>query len=75
MSAETVLLKSARFSLRHHKVVQGVITGLEWLSTNADQSHYAVTLGSRLALLSRSRRCAIYQNVTVPELVEQILRS
>ncbi|WP_149330609.1 type VI secretion system tip protein VgrG [Citrobacter braakii] len=75
VSAETVLLKSARFSLRHYKVLQGVITKLEWLSTNADQSHYAVTLGSRLALLSRSRRCAIYQNVTVPELVAQILRS
>ncbi len=74
VSAETVLLKFARFSLRNHKVVQGVITGLEWLSTNADQSHYAVTLASRLALLSRSRRCAIYQNVSVPELVEQILR-
>ncbi|WP_373226617.1 type VI secretion system Vgr family protein [Enterobacter cloacae complex sp. ESBL7] len=75
VDAQAVLLKSASFSLRHHKVVQGVITGLEWLSTNADQSHYAVTLGSRLALLSRSRRCAIYQNVTVPELVAQILRS
>ncbi|MDU3301400.1 MAG: type VI secretion system tip protein VgrG, partial [Enterobacter ludwigii] len=75
VDAQAVLLKSASFSLRHHKVVQGVITKLEWLSTNADQSHYAVTLGSRLALLSRSRRCAIYQNVTVPELVAQILRS
>lgn len=74
VSAETVLLKFARFSLRNHKVVQGIITGLEWLSTNADQSHYAVTLASRLALLSRSRRCAIYQNVAVPELVGQILR-
>ncbi|EKS6645468.1 type VI secretion system tip protein VgrG [Enterobacter hormaechei] len=75
VSAGSVLLKPACFSLRHHKVVQGVITGLELLSTNADQSHYAVTLESRLTLLSRSRRCAIYQNVAVPELVAQILRS
>ncbi|MDU3303761.1 MAG: type VI secretion system tip protein VgrG, partial [Enterobacter ludwigii] len=75
VNTQAVLLKSACFSLHPHKVVQGVITELEWLSTNADQSHYAVTLESRLALLSRSRRCAIYQNVTVPELVAQILRS
>ncbi len=37
------------------------------------QSHYAVTLESRLALLSRTRRCALYQNLSVPEVVEQRL--
>lgn len=72
---EDVLLKYARFTMRDCKVVHGIITGLEWLSTSADQSHYAITLESRLALLSRSRRCAIYQNLSVPEVVEQVLRS
>lgn len=60
--------------MRDCKVVHGIITGLEWLSSTVDQSHYAVTLESRLALLSRSRRCAIYQNLSVPEVVEQVLR-
>lgn len=34
-----------------------------------------MTLSSRLALLAHTRRCAVYQNVSVPELVEQILRA
>ncbi|UDJ85224.1 type VI secretion system Vgr family protein [Kosakonia oryzae] len=72
---EDVLLKYASFHMQGCKVVHGIITGLEWLSTSADQSHYAVTLESRLALLSRSRRCAIYQNLSVPEVVAQVLRS
>jgi type VI secretion system secreted protein VgrG len=75
ISPEQALMKYASFSMRDNKVVHGIITRLEWLSTNADESHYAVTLESRLALLSRSRRCAVYQNLSVPEVVEQVLRS
>ncbi|AFJ48669.1 type VI secretion system Vgr family protein [Shimwellia blattae] len=74
VQGEDVLLKYASFSMRGCKVVHGIITGLEWLSSTADQLHYAVTLESRLALLSCSRRCAIYQNLSVPEVVEQVLR-
>ncbi|MFY0503307.1 type VI secretion system Vgr family protein, partial [Enterobacter cloacae complex sp. YD19/O97A5] len=40
----------------------------------ADQSHYQVELSSRLALLSRTRQCRIFQNQSVPEVVEQVLR-
>ncbi|WP_114195739.1 type VI secretion system Vgr family protein [Edaphovirga cremea] len=72
---EQVLMKYASFTMRDSKVVHGVITRLEWLSTNTDESHYSVTLESRLALLSRSRRCTIYQNLSVPEVVEQVLRA
>ncbi|WP_350307940.1 contractile injection system protein, VgrG/Pvc8 family, partial [Photorhabdus viridis] len=43
-------------------------------STSRDESHYAVTLEPRLALLSRSRQFAIYQKMSVPEIVEKILR-
>ncbi|MEW4474263.1 contractile injection system protein, VgrG/Pvc8 family [Klebsiella pneumoniae] len=75
VQGEDVLLKYASFHMQGCKAVHGIITGLEWLSTSADQSHYAVTLQSRLALLSRSRRCAIYQNLSVPEVVAQVLRS
>jgi len=70
-----VLLKYASFHMRCSKVVHGIISGFQWLATSADQSHYAVTLESRLALLSRARRCAIYQHLSVPEVVEQVLRS
>ncbi|EKC5749144.1 type VI secretion system tip protein VgrG [Cronobacter sakazakii] len=72
---EDALMKYARFDMNGLKTIYGVITRLEWLSTNADQSHYAVTLESRLALLSRTRRCAIFQNQSVPEVVEQVLRA
>ncbi|UDQ81978.1 type VI secretion system tip protein VgrG [Erwinia rhapontici] len=56
------------------RVVQGVVTGFERLSTSADQTLYAVTLQPRLALLSRSRHNAIYQHLSVPQIVEKILR-
>jgi type VI secretion system secreted protein VgrG len=75
IAPEQVLMKYASFAMRDSKVVHGIITGLEWLSTNADESHYSVTLESRLALLSRSRRCALYQNLSVPDVVEQVLRA
>ncbi|WP_237723151.1 type VI secretion system Vgr family protein, partial [Cronobacter sakazakii] len=72
---EDALMKYARFDMNGLKTIYGVITRFAWLSTNADQSHYAVTLESRLALLSRTRRCAIFQNQSVPEVVEQVLRA
>ncbi|EKY3090578.1 type VI secretion system Vgr family protein [Cronobacter dublinensis] len=70
-----VLLKYASLSMRSGRVVHGIITGFEWLGTTADQTHYAVTLSSRLSLLNLTRRCAVYQNLSVPELVEQVLRT
>ncbi|MDK1191972.1 type VI secretion system tip protein VgrG [Cronobacter dublinensis] len=70
-----VLLKYASLSMRSGRVVHGIITGFEWLGTTADQTHYAVTLSSRLSLLNLTRRCAVYQNLSVPELVEQVLRA
>ncbi|CAK9886233.1 MAG: Actin cross-linking toxin VgrG1 [Candidatus Erwinia impunctatus] len=75
VAAEDVLLKYATLSMRSGRQVHGVITAFEWLGTTADQSHYSVTLSSRLALLSHTRRCAVFQNLSVPELVEQILRA
>ncbi|ELQ6170710.1 type VI secretion system tip protein VgrG [Cronobacter dublinensis] len=70
-----VLLKYASLSMRSGRVVHGIITGFEWLGTTAGQTHYAVTLTSRLSLLNLTRRCAVYQNLSVPELVEQVLRA
>lgn len=72
---EQLLMKSASLRMRSGKNVHGVITHLKSLSTSADQSHYAITLSSRLALLSYTRKCAIFQNQSVTEVVEQVLRS
>ena len=58
------MLKYATLSMRSGRVVQGVITGFKYLKETADQMHFAVTLSSRLALLSHTRRCAVWQNVS-----------
>lgn len=75
IARQDVMLKYATLSMHSGRVVQGIITGFKHLKETADQTHFAVTLSSRLALLTHSRRCAVYQNVSVPELVEQILRA
>ena len=71
---EQVLMKYATFRMRGGKNVHGMVTSLEWLSTSQDQSHYRLTLSSRLALLGYTRQCAVFQNQSVPEVVEQVLR-
>ncbi len=71
---EEVLMKYASFWMRGGKSVHGMVTRLEWLSTSKDQSHYRLTLSSRLALLGYTRQCAVYQNQSVPEVVERVLR-
>ncbi|EPT7065573.1 type VI secretion system Vgr family protein [Cronobacter turicensis] len=75
LAADDLLLRYGSLSMLSGRVIYGVITRFEWLGTSADQTRYAVTLASRLALLSLTRRCAVYQNLSVPELVEQILRA
>ncbi|HBT4749961.1 TPA: type VI secretion system tip protein VgrG [Klebsiella quasipneumoniae subsp. quasipneumoniae] len=71
---EQVLMKYASFRMRGGKNIHGMVTRLEWLSTSRDQSRYRLTLSSRLALLGYTRQCAVYQNQSVPEVVEQVLR-
>lgn len=50
------------------------MSGLERLGTSKDETRYAVTLEPRLALLDRSHQNAIYQDMSVPQVVEKILR-
>ncbi|EMM6469483.1 type VI secretion system Vgr family protein [Enterobacter cloacae complex sp. IR5428] len=71
---EQVLMKYASFRMRSGKNVHGMVTRLEWLSTSKDQSRYRLTLSSRLALLGYTRQCTVFQNQSVPEVVEQVLR-
>ncbi|MGX9251570.1 type VI secretion system Vgr family protein [Pantoea ananatis] len=56
------------------RVIQGVVSGFERLSTSRDETRYALTLRPRLALLDRSHQNAIYQDMSVPQIVEKILR-
>ncbi|HFO3997478.1 TPA: type VI secretion system Vgr family protein, partial [Escherichia coli] len=74
ISPEEVLMKYASLRMRNGKNVHGIVTRLEWLSTSKDQSHYRLTLSSRLALLEYTRQCAVFLNQSVPEVVEQVLR-
>src|SRR5476649_2524468 len=74
IAPEQVLMKYASLRMRSGKNVHGIITRLEWLSTSADQSHYSLQLSSRLVLLSYTQKSAVFQNQSVTEVVEQVLR-
>ena len=56
------------------RILQGVVSGFERLGTSKDETHYALTLTPRLALLDRSHQNAVYQDMSVPQIVEKILR-
>ncbi|MEF8623206.1 type VI secretion system tip protein VgrG [Escherichia coli] len=82
---ESVLMQDGAFSLSAPPVqgmpvqaplrtLHGVITGFKHLSSSQDEARYEVRLEPRMALLARSRQNAIYQNQTVPQIVEKILR-
>ncbi|HBQ4002892.1 TPA: type VI secretion system tip protein VgrG [Klebsiella pneumoniae] len=87
ISKEMMLMKAASLTLQAPvaqgfginvqqpvRVIQGVVTGFERLSISRDETHYALTLQPRLALLNRSHQNAIYQDQSVPQIVEKILR-
>ncbi|MGJ7886968.1 type VI secretion system Vgr family protein [Enterobacter hormaechei subsp. hoffmannii] len=86
ISKEMMLMKAASLTLQAPvdqgygikiqqpvRVIQGVVTGFERLSTSKDETRYALTLEPRLALLDRSHQNAIYQDMSVPQIVEKIL--
>ncbi|WP_224359541.1 type VI secretion system Vgr family protein [Klebsiella quasipneumoniae] len=87
ISKEMMLMKAASLTLQAPvaqgfginvqqpvRVIQGVVTGFERLGTSRDETHYALTIQPRLALLTRSHQNAIYQDQSVPQIVEKILR-
>ncbi len=57
------------------RTLQGVITGFQRLSASKDEARYEITLQPRLQLLGLGRQYRIYQQQSVPEIVESILRS
>lgn len=87
ISKEMMLMKAASLTLlapvdqgygikmqQAVRTLQGVVSGFERLNTSKDETHYALTLQPRLALLDRSHQNAIYQDMSVPQIVEKILR-
>ncbi|MEG5636474.1 type VI secretion system tip protein VgrG [Enterobacter bugandensis] len=87
ISKEMMLMKGASLTLQAPvdqgygirvqqavRTLQGVVTGFERLGTSKDETRYALTLRPRLALLDRSHQNAIYQDMSVPQIVEKILR-
>lgn len=58
-------------SARH---VQGVVTAFALKATNRDESLYEIVLESRLALLRNTPKCRFFLDMTIPEIIEQILR-
>ncbi|HDK8454050.1 TPA: type VI secretion system Vgr family protein [Escherichia coli] len=85
ITPESVLMQDGAFSLTAPPVqgmpvqtalrtLHGVITSFKHLSSSQDEARYEVRLEPRMALLTRSRQNAIYQNQTVPQIVEKNLR-
>ncbi|NPO33700.1 type VI secretion system Vgr family protein [Escherichia coli] len=85
ITPESVLMQDGAFSLTAPPVqgmpvqtalrtLHGVITSFKHLSSSQDEARYEMRLEPRMALLTRSRQNAIYQNQTVPQIVEKILR-
>ena len=87
ISKEMMLMKSGSLTLQAStdrgfgikiqqpvRVIQGVVSSFERLSTSKDETRYALRLQPRLALLDRSYQNAIYQDMSVPQIVEKILR-
>ncbi|GIZ19721.1 hypothetical protein TUM12147_30570 [Citrobacter europaeus] len=85
ITPETVLMQDASFSLcappeqgmavmTPQRTLHGVITAFKCLSASRDETHYEVRLEPRLALLSRSHQSAIFQDMSVSQITEKILR-
>ncbi|MBT8765646.1 type VI secretion system Vgr family protein [Metapseudomonas boanensis] len=56
------------------RVLRGVITRFNYLSTSADETRYSVLLEPRLALSGLGKACRIFQQQNVPEILESVLR-
>ncbi|WP_175717813.1 type VI secretion system Vgr family protein [Burkholderia anthina] len=54
--------------------VQGVVTRFALKATNRDQSLYEIVLESRLALLRNTPKCRFFLDMSIPEIIERILR-
>ncbi|WP_082264512.1 type VI secretion system Vgr family protein [Gilliamella sp. App2-1] len=57
------------------RTIYGVITEFSFVSMSEEQAHYRVVLEPRVSLLANHYQSAIYQNKSVIEVVEEVLRN
>lgn len=84
IACETLLLKPASFTFQTPvfdgtpalpvRTVFGVVESFRRVSTSNDDTHYALTIVPRIALLDYTKGSEIYLNQSVIEVVEQVLR-
>ena len=55
------------------KQVNGVITSFSRIDSSPDEAVYECILENELALLDKTRKSAVYLNITVPELVKKVM--
>lgn len=56
------------------RTVYGVVSEFKHLKTFADETRYSLILMPRIALLQYTKRCEVYLNQSVTEVVEKVLR-
>lgn len=84
IACDTLLLKPASFTFQTPvfdgtpalpvRTVFGVVASFRRVSTSNDDTHYALTIVPRIALLDYTKGSEIYLNQSVIEVVEQVLR-
>ena len=84
IACDTLLLKPASFTFQTPmfdgapavpvRTVFGVVASFRRISTSNDDTHYALTLVPRIALLAHTKGSEIFLNQSVTEVVEQVLR-
>ncbi|EAR7074538.1 type VI secretion system tip protein VgrG, partial [Salmonella enterica] len=84
IACDTLLLKPASFTFQTPmfdgtpalpvRTVFGVVASFRRVSTSNDDTHYALTIVPRIALLGYTKGSEIYLNQSVIEVVEQVLR-
>ncbi|ELY6276202.1 type VI secretion system tip protein VgrG [Cronobacter muytjensii] len=84
IACDALLLKPASFTFQTPvfdgtpalpvRTVFGVVESFRRVSTSNDDTHYALTIVPRIALLGYTKGSEIYLNQSVTEVVEQVLR-
>jgi len=84
IDCDMLLLKPASFTFQTPifdgtpalpvRTVFGVVESFRRVSTSNDETHYALTIVPRIALLDYTKGSEIYLNQSVTEVVEQVLR-
>ncbi|RBB10096.1 type VI secretion system Vgr family protein, partial [Xanthomonas oryzae] len=74
---KTLLGQRAGITIRHHdgeRKVNGVVTAVRQLGADGGFSSYRLRIQPALALLAYRRTCRIFQDVSVPDIVAQIVQ-